>query len=104
MNCGHRALVALARHHGVTTTVRELSAVAPPDADGISLADLQRGAAAVGLDAQAVKGGPLADLPFPLIAHVDGRHWLFAEAPTEELARRWSGFSLVVLPATGASG
>jgi ATP-binding cassette, subfamily B, bacterial len=116
LDCGPAALSALAAEHGIAITVRELCDRLPHHARGSSLLELTGCARGLGLDAFAVEATP-ADfdaLPLPLVAHVDGSHWVLVRATTEDAVliedpskgplavrravfdRRWSGFALVV--------
>lgn len=97
-DCGADALRALAVHHGIAMTLAEARHLTGSDGNGTSLAALTRAARALGLDAQAVKDAPLEGLPFPAVVHLDGNHWHCADDPTPELARRFTGWALVVLP------
>lgn len=76
--CGPKALAAVCRAHGVSSTVARLAGLAGTDKAGTTLAGLARAAHAQGLSAVGVQASPqsLARLPRPLIVLARGGHYL----------------------------
>lgn len=117
-DCGLACLSMVMRFHGVKTRVDSLAASAPDTADGLTVLDLVTIARGHGFDATAYRLSPdlLGELPLPLIAHWNPRHYIVVERVSadevmladpatgrrwlspDEFAERFSGVAVAVTP------
>lgn len=76
--CGHACLVMIARYHGHLTTLAALRRQHGPSLRGSTLAGLMRIAAALGLEARALRAEPeyLETIDGPCILHWDMNHFV----------------------------
>jgi ATP-binding cassette subfamily B protein len=117
-DCGAACLAMVCRRFGRRPSMFRVRSAAATTVDGTSLLGLQRGAAALGLSARAIKlsASRLSELALPAIAHWEGNHWVvlyrvdadqvriadpargLRRIPRQEAERSLTGFALTVQP------
>jgi ATP-binding cassette, subfamily C, bacteriocin exporter len=123
-DCGAACLVAVARYHGLPTTLSTVRHMAATDRGGTTVYGLMRAAERIGLSARAVRATleAMQTVPLPAIAHTTNERGLhhyvvavrverdvvrvmdpaggeYRRLSTAEFARIWSGVLVLLRPA-----
>jgi ATP-binding cassette subfamily C protein len=80
-DCGAACLASVAKHYGLTMSLRHIRDLVGTGQSGTNLWGLQQGATKLGFNTRAVKAAPefldrLSEAPLPCVIHWNGNHWV----------------------------